>query len=88
MHIILVQYCAQFWAKKRNASLWIKYANVMVLSDIYFPISTLLFCQHKGKLGLEKTLTFAYLMQFRTESIGKFRFIGTFFSIALAKFFA
>ena len=65
-----------------------KYANIMVFSDIYFPVFALLFCQHKGKLGLEKTLTFAYLIQCRAESIGKFRYIGTFFSVALAKFFA
>ena len=60
----------------------------MVFSNTYFPIFALVFCPCKGKLGLEKTFTFAYVMQRRTESIGKFRYIGTSFSVALGKFFA
>ena len=60
----------------------------MVFSNIYLTVFALVFSQHKGKLGLEKTFTFAYLMQCRTEPIGKFWYIGTFFSVALAKFFA
>ena len=60
----------------------------MVFPDIYLTVFGLALCQHKGKLGLEKTFTFAYLMQCRTEPIGKFWYIGTCFSVALAKFFA
>ena len=74
MSIILVQWCAVFWANQWNTSHWVKYVNIRVFSDTYFPVYVLAFCPYTGKCGSENTFTFAYLMQCPTEFIGKLRY--------------
>ena len=74
MSIILVQYCVRFWANKKNTSHLVKYANMEVFSDTYFPLYALGFCPYTGKFGSDKIFIFAYLMQCQTESIGILRY--------------
>ena len=74
MSIFLIQWCVIFWANQWNMSDWVKYGNIWLFPDTYFPIYAHVFCPYMGKCDSEKTFIFAYLMQCPTESIGKRRY--------------
>ena len=67
MSTVLVQWCIILRANQWNTSDWVKYGNILVLSDTYFQI-------YVAYMAQWKPFIFAYLTQCPAESIGKLKY--------------